>query len=55
MRDKTKIALIIALFVLTAWAGITSAIYRFSNPEKTETQAFLHLPQSMMLNFKDGE
>ena len=55
MRDKTKIVLLIALIAAMVWAGITTAIYRFSNPEKTETQAFLHLPNSMMLDFKDNE
>lgn len=53
-KDKIKIALLTMLIAIVLWAGLTTAIYRFSNPEKTETQAFLHLPQSMMLNFKEG-
>lgn len=32
--------------------SITSFIYRFKHPEKTETQTFLHIPESFQWNFK---
>lgn len=34
------------------WTAITSTVYRFKHPEKTEIQAFLHIPKSFILNFK---
>ena len=53
MREKYRTVLAIVLAAVFLWAGITSIIYRFANPAVTETQAFLHIPQSMMLNFKE--
>lgn len=32
------------------WIACTSIAYRFINPGKTETEAFLHIPKSMMLD-----
>lgn len=41
--------LIYAILINTA---VTSAIYRMKHPEKTETQAFFHIPKSFIYNFK---
>lgn len=32
-------------------AALTSIIYRFKNPDKTETELFLNIPQSFIWNF----
>lgn len=53
-KDKMKIALLTMLIAIILWVGITSIIYSFTNPSKTQTEAFFHIPQSMMLNFKEG-
>lgn len=40
------------LFVLFVfYLGITSTIYRFKNPEMTETELFLNLFNALKLNF----
>ena len=41
------------LIAVLVWAGISSELYRFSHPEKTETQAALHIPKSFVLDFSD--
>lgn len=33
------------------WIVCTSLAYRFCNPSKTETEIFLHMPKSFMLDF----
>ena len=42
----------ILIAVIVVWIAITSMIYGFLNPEKTEIQRFLHIPQSFILNFE---
>lgn len=39
------------IFALLIWVAITSTIYRFKHPDKTETEAFLHIPRSFILDF----
>lgn len=51
--DRVKIGLIALLLLLVLWTGITSTIYRFSNPSKTQVEAFLHIPKSFVLDFKE--
>jgi len=38
--------------ILLLWISVTSIIYRFSNKNKTETEIFLHIPKSFILDFK---
>lgn len=37
------------------WVAITSCIYSFVNPSKTQTEVFLHIPESCILSFTDIE
>lgn len=39
------------LTILVFWIAITSMIMRFKNPEMTETELFLAIPKSAILNF----
>lgn len=41
----------IVLLVITFWICTTTTICAFTNPELTETQLFLHIPKSFILNF----
>lgn len=50
--NKVKNILIILFVSICIWTSITSTIYKFSNPDKTEMQAFLHIPKSFILDFK---
>jgi hypothetical protein len=52
MEDKLKIFGFIIL-AITLWLSATSTIYRFANPEKTQTQAFLHIIKSALLDFSE--
>jgi hypothetical protein len=38
---------------LIIWIVVTVIITRFKNPHMTDTQLFLHIPKSAMLNFSD--
>lgn len=39
---------------LLLWVACTSMIYSFMNPSKTQTQAFLHITKSFILDFSGG-
>ena len=39
------------LVLLLLWTTITTVIVRFKNPELTETELFLRIPKSFILNF----
>lgn len=52
MKKHTKRNLVIFILVCILWLGVTNAIYQFKNPEKTETEAFLHIPKSILLDFE---
>lgn len=49
MWQKIGACLIVACFL---WLMVTNAIFQLSNPEVTQTQALLHLPKTIMLDFK---
>lgn len=51
MNRLNKLIQAIILIVVTNIA-ITSTVYRFKHPEKTETEIFLHIPKSFIYNFK---
>lgn len=55
MRAINTVLLIIAilLIVIFLYIGITSTIYQFMHPEKTQTQLCLHLPKTILLDFKE--
>lgn len=40
------------LVLLLLWIGVTSTIAAFKNPKLTETELFLRIPKSFILNFK---
>jgi hypothetical protein len=48
MRKWLKIIMI----SIVIWTALTSLKYRLLRPDKTETELFLHIPKSFVLNFK---
>jgi len=52
MKSIKKFTSIFGLLILI-WIGITTTIYRFKNKSTTETELFLHIPKSFVLNFND--
>ena len=48
-----KVILIVFIFAVL-WVAITSIAYSFINPSKTQTETFLHIPQSIILNFHEA-
>jgi hypothetical protein len=53
MEDKLKLFGIIVVLAITLWLSATSTTYRFAHPEKTQTQAFLHIIKSALLDFSE--
>jgi len=49
---KIKPILNLLIIVLVLWVVITNIIMTFKNPEMTQTQLFLHLPKTVLLNFE---
>lgn len=41
-----------AVLSAALWCSVTTAIMAFKNPEMTQTQLFLAIPKSFMLNFE---
>ena len=54
MKKNTKkyITIYVILVSLLLWTTITTVIVRFKNPKLTETELFLRIPKSFILNFK---
>ena len=54
MKKNTKkyITIYVILVSLLLWTTITTVIVRFKNPELTETELFLRIPKSFILNFE---
>lgn len=50
MVKLVKVAKVI-VGVILIWAIITTLIYQFSNPKKTQTEAFFHTFKSMSFDF----
>ena len=42
----------ILIYVVLFWIVLTSLIYRFRHPEKSETELFLDIPKYFICNFK---
>ena len=53
-KEYNKIITIVwfILVLLLLWIGVTSTIAAFKNPKLTETELFLRIPKSFILNFK---
>jgi len=54
MLKKGGVFYIIFVIILL-WVACTSVIYSFINPSKTQTEVFLHLPKSFILDFSNKE
>ena len=55
-KSTIKLVIDIVYYMFTVcclWIAITSMIQRFKCPEMTDTQLFLNIPNSMMLNFNE--
>jgi len=47
---KKYIKMLISILIF--WVALTITIQRFKNPNLSETELFLAIPQSFILNFK---
>lgn len=54
MKKNTKnyIAIYVILVFLLLWTTVTTVIARFKNPELTETELFLRIPKSFILDYE---
>jgi len=50
MKPKGVIVCIVCFIGI--WIAITSAIFAFKNPSATETEGFLHIPNSFILDWR---
>lgn len=50
MKKKILTAI---LMVVSLWIVITNTIMTFRNPQMTQTQLFLHIPKTIILNFDE--
>jgi len=51
MKKRDKIIYSIVA-ILSLWIVITNIVMAFNNPEMTQTELFLHIPKTFLLNFK---
>jgi hypothetical protein len=42
----------VILLVILVWMAITNIIQAFKNPKMTNTELFLHIPKSIVLNYE---
>jgi hypothetical protein len=47
--------LVICSFVIMLWFMLTNAIQAISCPNMTQTELFLHIPKTMLLNWYECE
>ena len=50
VKRTTIIGIILVLLLL--WMGVTSTIAAFKNPKLTETELFLRIPKSFILDYE---
>lgn len=50
--ETIKDCVVYILGVIFIWISISSTICAFKNPELTQTQVLLRIPQSFILNFE---
>jgi hypothetical protein len=53
MKKHLESILPVFLMIAILWMSISVFIQAFKCPEMTQTQLFLHIPQSFVLNFKN--
>lgn len=53
MKLRFRNYLITLFTVFAMWIAITSMIQRFNCIKMTETEIFIHIPQSFIFNFKN--
>lgn len=51
LKYKIETIFQVICFIVVLWIVITSTICAFKNPEMTQTQLFLHIPKSFILDF----
>lgn len=51
MKEKLKINHLILILLIVLWISVTTSIQRFKNPQLTETELFLKIPDSFLLKF----
>lgn len=44
--------LLTVVIMTMLWLMVTNAIFQLSTPMVTQTEAFLHIPRTVMLDFK---
>jgi len=52
MKKKITDVLFWVFATICIWIGVTTSIDGFMHPRKTETELFLDIPKSFILNFK---
>ena len=50
-RIMKKKILVSLMFIVMLWIVVTNVIMTFRNPQMTQTQLFLHIPKTVILNF----
>jgi hypothetical protein len=55
MKEGLKLIVIFLLIGFVLFVQCTTLTYCFNNPQKSQTQVFLHIPKSFMLDvFKES-
>ena len=54
LDDKLLFIVLYTILVACLWIAGTTTIFRFVNPKATQTEATLHIPRSIMLDFTWG-
>jgi hypothetical protein len=54
MKSIINKILYIIFCIMVIWCVITSIIQRFENSKLTETELFMKIPKSFILDFKDN-
>jgi len=52
MKKKISDIALMLIMIIMLWVAITTTIQRFKNTEMTETELFLNIPDSFILNWK---
>lgn len=51
--SKWLTRIVIVIWVAGLWIAVTSVIFALKNLSATETERFLHIPRSFILDFKE--
>jgi len=52
-KNNISTLIIIIFMIAIMWVSLTTLIQRFSNPHLTETELFLNIPKSFILDFNN--